>query len=91
MRFSLAFVVAMNLSLNFYLAAGNQVTNSGTKQISVVTFDTTVKKEVDFSESSKGVGYLQDKILSIKHRKGSTATGSALTYVKNQILGKVCY
>jgi len=67
---------------------GNQVTSAGSKQISVVLFDSTVTTEVDFSESSKGVGYLQDKILSIRHRKGSTATGDALSYVKNKVLGK---
>ncbi|XP_067951890.1 collagen alpha-1(XIV) chain-like [Watersipora subatra] len=67
---------------------GNSVTKAGTKQISVVLFDSTVTTEVDFSESSKGLGYLQDKIMSIKHRKGSTATGSALSYVKNHVLGK---
>jgi len=67
---------------------GNEVTDEGRKQVSVVLFDTTVTTEIDFSESSKGAGYLKDKILSIRHRKGSTATGDALTYVKNQVLGK---
>ena len=73
------------------MQTGSEVTEAGTKQISVVLFDTTVTTEVDFSESSKGVGYLQDKILSMKHRRGSTATGSALAYVKNKVLGKVRY
>ena len=68
---------------------GNEVTEEGKKQVSVVLFDSTVTTEIDFSESSKGVGYLQDKILSIRHRKGSTATGDALAYVKNKVLGKV--
>ena len=65
------------------------MTSSGTKQISVVVFDSRVTTEVDFSESSKGAGYLKDKVLSIKHRKGSTATGNALSHVKNNVLGKV--
>ena len=68
---------------------GNEVTTEGKKQVSVVLFDSTVTTEIDFSESSKGAGYLKDKILSIRHRKGSTATGDALSYVKNQVLGKV--
>jgi len=67
---------------------GNEVTTAGKKQVSVVLFDSKVTTEVDFSESSKGVGFLQDKILSIRHRKGSTATGTALSYVKNSVLGK---
>jgi len=67
---------------------GSEVTDEGQKQVSVVLFDTTVTTEIDFSESSKGIGYLQDKILSIRHRKGSTATGDAMAYVKNKVLGK---
>ena len=71
------------------LVTGSKVTSAGTKQISVVTFDSTVRKEIDFSVSSKGARYLKDKIMAIKHRRGTTATGSALAYVRNQILGKV--
>lgn len=68
---------------------GNAVTSSGNKQVSVVLFDTRQTTEVDFSDSAKGLGYLQDKILDMTHRKGSTATSQALKYVREKVLGKV--
>lgn len=69
---------------------GNAVTAQGSKQISVVLFGATVTTEIDFADSARGLGFMQDKILDLKHRsEGSTATGDALVYVKNNVLGKV--
>lgn len=78
------------LCLHPFFLLGSAITKSGNKQISVVLFGSTVTTAVDFRDSANGLGYLQDKILDMTHRKeGSTATGDALTYVKNKVLGKV--
>ena len=56
----------------------------------MVLFGSRVTKVIDFEDSHKGLSYLQDKILNVKHRReGMTSTATALNFVKETMLGKV--
>jgi len=70
---------------------GSEVTEEGTKQMAMVVFGSRVTKVIDFADSHKGLSYIQDKILSVRHRRESkTSTATALNYVREAILGQVC-
>ena len=78
--------------MGILLLAGSDVTEKGTKQVAMVLFGSRVTKVVDFEDSHKGLRYLQDKIMAVKHkREGMTSTATALNYVKESMLGKVIY
>lgn len=58
--------------------------------MAMVLFGSRVTKVIDFTDSHKGLRYMQDKIMSVKHRReGQTSTATALNYVKEAILGQV--
>jgi len=68
---------------------GSKITDMGTKQMAMVLFGSRVTQVIGFEESHKGISYIQDKILSVKHRReGMTSTATALNFVKEAILGK---
>lgn len=70
---------------------GSEITDKGTKQMAMVLFGSRVTQVISFEESHKGLSFIQDKILSVKHRReGMTSTATALNFVKEAILGKVC-
>ncbi|KAF6017684.1 hypothetical protein EB796_002945 [Bugula neritina] len=57
--------------------------------MAMVVFGSRVTKVIDFADSHKGLSYIQDKILSVRHRRESkTSTATALNYVREAILGQ---
>lgn len=70
--------------------AGHEVTEEGTKQFSMVLFGSRVTLVIDFEDSLVGMAHLRNKIMEVKHRReGMTSTATALSYVKEAILGRV--
>lgn len=58
--------------------------------MAMVLFGSRVTQVIGFEDSHKGLSHVQEKIMSVKHRReGMTSTATALNFVKEAILGKV--